>query len=40
MKRDLLSVLCCPVCAGLLELHDSTETDREIISGRLVCQAG
>lgn len=40
MKRDLLRVLCCPVCAGLFELHDSVETEGEVISGRLVCQSG
>lgn len=40
MKRDLLRVLCCPACAGWFELHDSVETEGEVISGRLVCQAG
>jgi SAM-dependent methyltransferase len=40
MKRDLLTILCCPVCTGLFELHDSEETAGEVVSGRLVCQSG
>jgi len=38
MKRDLMEILCCPVCRGDLELRVSQERD-EIIEGSLHCKA-
>jgi len=37
MKRDLMKILCCPVCKGDLEL-EVREEDEEIITGELICQ--
>ncbi|MEM0141162.1 MAG: methytransferase partner Trm112 [Thermoplasmatales archaeon] len=38
MKRELLDIICCPVCKGDLVLSvDSTEDD-EIIKGTLECK--
>ncbi len=37
MKRDLMEILCCPVCKGDLELTVKVEKD-EIIEGSLFCQ--
>lgn len=39
MKRELLKILSCPVCAEAFELKDSSETDGEVVSGRLVCRS-
>ncbi|MDX1535093.1 MAG: methytransferase partner Trm112 [Thermoplasmata archaeon] len=36
MKRDLMDILCCPVCKGDLELVVVEEKD-EILEGRLIC---
>ena len=38
MKRDLMEILCCPVCKGDLELRVAVETD-EIVEGVLYCNA-
>ncbi len=38
MKRDLMEILCCPVCKGDLELRVSAETD-EVMEGVLRCAA-
>jgi len=38
MKRDLMEILCCPVCKGDLELRVGVETD-EIVEGVLYCKA-
>ncbi len=38
MKRDLMEILCCPVCKGDLELAVSMEKD-EILEGTLHCKA-
>jgi uncharacterized protein YbaR (Trm112 family) len=38
MKRDLMEILCCPVCKGDLELRVSSEHD-EIEEGVLHCAA-
>jgi SAM-dependent methyltransferase len=37
MKRELLSILRCPVCAEPLTLCDEAEQRGEIASGRLIC---
>jgi len=37
MKRDLMEILCCPVCKGDLELSVTQERD-EIIEGSLRCK--
>ena len=39
MKRDLLDILCCPVCRGPLALRDEIESHDEIASGVLRCDA-
>lgn len=39
MKKDLMDILCCPVCKGELELKiekQDKDTD-EIIEGELIC---
>ena len=37
MKKELMEILCCPVCKGSLELHVEKENEREIVSGFLYC---
>lgn len=37
MKRDLLDILCCPVCKGDLELKVKKESKVEILEGSLRC---
>jgi len=37
MKRDLMEILCCPVCKGDLELRVDVEKD-EILEGSLYCK--
>jgi len=37
MKRDLMEILCCPVCKGDLELAVDVEKD-EILEGSLFCK--
>ncbi|MEE8198151.1 MAG: methytransferase partner Trm112 [Thermoplasmata archaeon] len=36
MKRELMDILCCPVCKGDLELVVAREKD-EILEGSLTC---
>ena len=38
MKKELMKILCCPVCKGDLELRIDKEKDNEIIEGKLVCK--
>jgi uncharacterized protein YbaR (Trm112 family) len=38
MKRDLMEILCCPVCKGDLALTVDVERD-EIIEGSLFCKS-
>lgn len=38
MKRDLMDIICCPVCKGDLELKVKREEDDEIIEGELICK--
>jgi uncharacterized protein len=37
MKKDLMDILCCPVCKGDLTLTIKKEEDGEIIDGSLYC---
>ena len=39
MKRELLKILCCPVCKGPLALEVESEETGEIIKGTLYCKA-
>jgi uncharacterized protein YbaR (Trm112 family) len=39
MKRDLLDILACPLCKGDLTLEVFEENEKEIITGKLCCQA-
>jgi uncharacterized protein YbaR (Trm112 family)/2-polyprenyl-3-methyl-5-hydroxy-6-metoxy-1,4-benzoquinol methylase len=39
MKRDLLEILCCPDCQGVLRLVRAEEANGEIESGELQCTA-
>ncbi len=38
MKRDLLNILCCPICKGDLKLEVSKEENGEILEGTLTCK--
>ena len=38
MKRDLMDILCCPVCKGDLELSVKKESNVEILEGTLLCR--
>jgi len=38
MKRELLKILCCPVCKGALVLEVESEEVGEIIKGTLYCK--
>ena len=37
MKKDLLEILCCPVCKGDLTLEVEKETKDDIITGMFTC---
>ena len=37
MKKDLMDILCCPVCKGDLQLTVRKEDGGEIIEGSLFC---
>jgi uncharacterized protein len=37
MKKDLMDILCCPVCKGDLKLTVKKEEGGEIIDGSLYC---
>ncbi len=37
MKKDLMDILCCPVCKGDLKLTVRKEEGSEIIEGSLFC---
>ncbi len=37
MKKDLVDILCCPVCKGDLELIIKKEDEKEILEGSLRC---
>lgn len=37
MKRDLMEILVCPMCKGMLELTVDEESGDEIVTGKLFC---
>ncbi|MEM0492520.1 MAG: methytransferase partner Trm112 [Candidatus Thermoplasmatota archaeon] len=37
MKRDMIDILCCPICKGPLELAVEKENKEEIIKGLFTC---
>ena len=39
MKRELMDILCCPVCKGDLELKIAKQVNGDIIEGELICHA-
>jgi len=38
MKKDLMDILCCPVCKEDLELEVEREEDGEVVEGTLYCE--
>lgn len=38
MKKDLMDILCCPMCKGDLILESVQENDKEIVKGTLFCK--
>ncbi len=38
MKKDLMNILCCPVCKGDLDLRISKEDAAEVLEGTLHCK--
>ncbi len=38
MKKDLVQVLCCPVCKGKLQLFTKKKDNGEITEGKLTCK--
>ena len=38
MKRDLMDIICCPVCKGDLELKVEREENDDVIEGELICK--
>ncbi len=37
MKKDLMEILCCPVCKGELTLTSTTSEGDEVLEGKLSC---
>ncbi len=38
MKKDLMEILCCPICKSDLELIVKKEQDSEVLDGTLHCK--
>ncbi|KYK27414.1 MAG: hypothetical protein AYK23_02350 [Candidatus Proteinoplasmatales archaeon SG8-5] len=38
MKRDMMEIICCPVCKSELALEVKKENDAEVLSGSLMCK--
>ena len=38
MKKELMDILACPVCKGVLELTVAEENEQEIVTGSLYCR--
>ncbi len=38
MKKDLMDIICCPVCKSDLELEIQEEQNGDIVEGTLYCQ--
>ncbi|MDD4568026.1 MAG: methytransferase partner Trm112 [Methanoculleus chikugoensis] len=39
MRKNLMEILCCPVCKGELELTVTEESGEEVLEGTLRCAA-
>ena len=39
MRRNLMEILCCPVCKGDLVLAVTEESGEEVLEGTLQCAA-
>ncbi|MDD3071626.1 MAG: methytransferase partner Trm112 [Methanoculleus horonobensis] len=39
MRKNLMEILCCPVCKGDLVLSVAEENDEEVLEGTLRCAA-
>ena len=37
MKKDLMNIICCPVCKGDLKLTVNREAGNEVVEGTLFC---
>jgi len=37
MKKELMDILCCPICKGDLQLQVEIEEKNDIITGVLTC---
>jgi len=37
MRKEMMSILVCPVCKGKLELKPETENEVEVVNGNLYC---
>ena len=37
MNKDLMDILACPVCKGVLELRVESEEGDEVLEGSLLC---
>ena len=37
MKRELMDILCCPMCKSDLSLDVTDENEEEIVTGTLYC---
>jgi uncharacterized protein YbaR (Trm112 family) len=38
MKKDLVEILCCPICKGDLELKNGKKENGEIVEGIFICK--
>jgi len=38
LKKDIIDILCCPVCKGDLELRVEEENKEEIFKGSFTCK--
>lgn len=40
MYKEILKIMCCPICHSPLQLDERTVVDEEIIEGQLSCTCG
>ena len=38
MKKNLIDILCCPTCKGILEIEVKKDNNEEIIEGNFTCK--
>ncbi|MCS4541301.1 MAG: methytransferase partner Trm112 [Euryarchaeota archaeon] len=38
MRKDLIEILCCPICKGDLDLKVAKEESDEILEGEFYCK--